>query len=131
MPANLKSAFKYPLLSKTMVTNKSLDTGSIRNELYRKDDPTDYHIKNPNRDPSYGNPPMSDGSNIVKYSELEHNEINEYELLDKVMKNPKCISLLKTILMSDRSINLTIDDVVKYTILFGAIFIIFKTLTTS
>ena len=135
MPVSLKSAFKYPLLAKTQVINKSLDSSSLRNEMYTKDDPLNYYVGTGRQAEQTPVAPL----NKVEYqSAIDSESMNEYELIDKVLNNSKCLTLLKAILMSDSKYgfnvnpltNITFDDVLKYLILIGILVIIYKTLLT-
>ncbi len=137
MPTTLKQAFKYPLLSKTIMTN---DSSSMRNEFYRPDNQQNYHINNPVKTDSLSAlssmpsmPYMPSNRNIVQHQDTidpYDNSSSEYELLDKVLKNPRCIKLLKLILNNNdgnvRNLSFNIDDITKYIVLIFIIVMIYK-----
>ena len=146
MPANLKSAFKYPLYSKTQILSNSNDSTSIKNPVFKHDVQNDFKIsKSKIVDlPSFykkstNNNKLDDiidyHNNMTDDNDTESISI-EYDLINKVLKSPKCIQLLRTILLynnnnnnnNSKNIVINTDDLTKYLILFGIFFIIYKTL---
>lgn len=126
MPTSLKRAFKYPMLSKTIVSS---DSGSIRNEMYRPDGLNDYYISNQKKINNNNSNP-----NIVQYEDNiephiglstpinnsinpanDMGELNHYALIESVLKNPQCVKILKAIFSNDSHLYNNLDTNNPYT----------------
>ena len=138
MPTSLKQAFKYPLLSKTIVTS---DSGSIRNEFFRPDNNQNFYLPKKTKNIVEYQDKIEPETGSVLQSEMNAHitgDVSEYELLDKVLKNPKCMNLLRVILLGNQgpsqsqgnifNFSLSTDDILKYGIFFIISIIIYKKL---